>query len=191
MIRLILNALFSGFGRGLGDAISTHTVFRLPRFRSRTSKVALTGAAFLTLALPITAQYEGLRLKAYLDPVGIPTICYGETQNVTLNDRKSKAVCDKMLAMRLTWFGIHVKRRVNVPMSDTMHAALTSFTYNVGEDAFARSTLLKKLNRGDYRGACNELPRWKYAKGKVLRGLIKRRAAERALCLENIDDISV
>lgn len=67
-------------------------------------------------------------------------------------------------------------------MPETRRAALASFVYNVGEGQFSRSTLLRKLNAGDAREACAELSRWVYAGGRVLTGLVKRRAAERELC---------
>lgn len=143
-------------------------------------------AGVMAILLPFTAHHEGLRLKAYLDVAGIPTICYGETSGVRLGQVASKSECDTMLAMRLTYFALQVDSLVAVEMGDKMHAALASFAYNVGVSAFSRSTLLRKLNAGDYVGACNELPRWKYAGGKVWAGLIKRREQERALCLRGV-----
>jgi lysozyme len=70
-----------------------------------------------------------------------------------------------------------------VPLNEYQRAALYSFTYNVGTEAFSKSTLLKKLNAGDQSGACDELRRWKLAGGKKWKGLIKRREIERSLCL--------
>lgn len=67
------------------------------------------------------------------------------------------------------------------------HAAYLSFIYNVGVGAFADSTLRVKLFKGDRRGACNELSRWVYADGKKLAGLVKRREAERQVCLKDLD----
>jgi lysozyme len=131
----------------------------------------------------LTAHYEGLRLKAYLDPVGIPTICYGETDSVRLGQVRSAEQCDQMLAVRLGYFASQVRLSVKQPMTVERHAALSSFAYNVGIGAFQSSTLLRRLNAGDVAGACNELPRWNKAKGRVLPGLVKRREAERKLCL--------
>lgn len=128
-------------------------------------------------------------LKAYLDPVGIPTICYGETSGVELGQVLTKRECDEMLWARLGYFAYRVDMSVDVPMGPEMHAALSSFAYNVGMGAFQSSTLLRKLNAGDYVGACNELPRWKYAGGKVWAGLVKRRAEEKALCIKGIPRI--
>ncbi len=71
-------------------------------------------------------------------------------------------------------------------MPDTRKAALASFVYNVGETQFSRSTLLRKLNAGDVKGACAELSRWVYAGGKVYKGLVNRRMAERELCEQGL-----
>lgn len=83
-------------------------------------------------------------------------------------------------------FETHVRRYVTVPLSDNQLGALVSFVYNIGQNAFARSTLLRKLNSGDYLGAANEFSRWNKANGKILNGLIKRRAAERELFLRPV-----
>lgn len=138
------------------------------------------------LAMPITAHHEGLRLKAYLDPVGIPTICYGETENVKLGDVKTERECSALFESRLGYFSYRVDGLVAHDLPVETHAALTSFTYNVGVGAFKNSTMRRKLNAGDLLGACNEFPRWVYAGGKKWNGLIKRREQERLLCLEGL-----
>jgi len=141
-------------------------------------------AAVIALATPMVAGWEGLRVRAYLDPVGIPTICYGETEGVKMGDVKTKAECDKMLTFKMAYLSWRVDNIVIISMKPETHAAMVSFVYNVGEGAFKRSTLLKKLNAGDVVGACMELDRWTYAGGRQLTGLVKRRAAERDLCLK-------
>ena len=147
-------------------------------------RIALAaGAAAIAIAAPFVAYFEGYRPVAYLDPVAIPTICYGHTAGVQLGQTKTKAECDELLRADLGQALVHVNRLATVPMPDSRRAALASFVYNVGPTAFAGSTLLRKLNAGDAVGACNELPRWVMAKGKVLPGLVKRRQAERELCL--------
>lgn len=146
----------------------------------RGTALGLTGA--LALAVPIAAFYEGNSLSAYLDPVGIPTICYGSTSGVRLGQTKTQAECDALLAAELGEAIAAVDRLSRQPQPDTRRAALGSFVYNVGPGAFQRSSLLRKLNAGDVAGACAELSRWVYAGGKRLAGLVKRRAAERELC---------
>lgn len=143
----------------------------------------------MLIAAPFTAHHEGLRLEAYLDPVGIPTICYGETDGVELGQIKTKEECDAMFETRLGYFAYWVDYYVEPDMKAETHAALTSFSYNVGVDAFKKSTLLKKINDGDLAGGCNEMLRWKYADGRVLPGLVKRRKAERDLCLKGGLDV--
>lgn len=142
--------------------------------------------AMLLIATPFVAIHEGLRPKAYLDPVGIPTICYGETLNVKMGDVQTVENCNIMLKARLKMFGVAVDYIIEPPMSAETHAAFTSFAYNVGIDAFRRSTLARLYNEGKKREACNQLPRWNKAKGKVLAGLTKRREQERQLCLKGL-----
>lgn len=143
--------------------------------------LGLTGS--LAIAASITGYFEGRSLMAYLDPVGIPTICEGVTKGVRLGDIKTDAECDHLFTLELMAHNQELRSLVKVPMSPNEEAAWTSFVYNVGATSFAKSTALRKLNAGDHVGACNEMTRWVYAGGKKLRGLERRRKAERELCL--------
>lgn len=138
---------------------------------------------WLAIALTAVAGFEGLRTTAYLDPVGIPTICFGHTADVQLGDTKSPVECEAMLTDEVVNYGLGVSNHTKVALSHEEQAAYTSFAYNVGIGNFQSSTLLRKLNAGDREGACNELPRWVYAQGVKLPGLVNRRAEERTLCL--------
>lgn len=151
-------------------------------------KKLATGGAMgaLALATPFIAQWEGLRTNAYYDVVGIPTICYGSTSGVKITDKKTKAECDALLNDEIREYMNAVELYVKVPLPDTRKAALTAFSYNVGIGAFKKSTLLKKLNAGDTRGACNELLRWNTAGGIPIKGLTRRREQERNLCLQGL-----
>lgn len=140
------------------------------------------GAACAALLIPLVAGFEGLRQKAYLDAVGIPTICFGATAGVRLGDTATIDQCKDLLAQDLLTAATAVESCVHVPLADNQRAAFVSFTYNVGGRAFCGSTLVRKLNAKDYNGACAELSKWVTAKGLKLPGLVKRRAAERALC---------
>jgi lysozyme len=140
-------------------------------------------AGWAAIALTAVAGFEGLRQTAYLDPVGIPTICFGETKGVKMGDKATLEQCKGMLMDSLYEAHESVSKCVKVPMTDSREAALVSFTYNIGGGAFCKSTLVRKLNSGDVIGACNELPRWNKASGIVLPGLTKRREEERKLCL--------
>lgn len=143
---------------------------------------AVTLGATLGIAGAVVAHFEGLETKAYKDPVGIPTICYGHTSTARLGQTKSVAECDQLLQGDLAIALADVDRMVKVPLPAERRAALTSFVYNVGGKKFESSTMLRKLNQGNAAGACAELSRWVNAGGKRLEGLVKRRAAERELC---------
>ncbi|MBD9459129.1 lysozyme [Pseudomonas sp. PDM05] len=148
--------------------------------KQRILAASLAGAT--GMAGVLVSNFEGRSLVAYLDPIGIPTICEGVTRGVRLGQTKTPAQCDALLQAELSIAMAGVDRNVTAPLTETRRAALASFLYNVGEPQFKASTLLRKLNAGDARGACAELSRWVYAKGKKLSGLVNRRAAERELC---------
>lgn len=125
---------------------------------------------------------EGCELTAYRDPVGVLTIGYGHTgydvydgQTITLND------AEELLRRDIRFAEIGVKALVKVQLSQRQYDALVDFTFNLGIGALRSSTLLTKLNSGDYDGASEEFKRWDHAGGKVLPGLTKRRLAEAAL----------
>ena len=138
--------------------------------------------------IALIQAHEGLRLTAYRDPVGIWTIGYGSTGGV----RRGMTITRDQAVLRL-YHDVDdaeatVNNRVTVPLSQSQFDALASFVFNVGGGAFRKSTLLQKLNAGDYAGASNEFMRWIKAKGRVLGGLVTRRAAERALFLSEVQD---
>ncbi|KAA0015513.1 lysozyme [Salinicola corii] len=126
-------------------------------------------------------------MQSYQDAVGVWTICTGHTGDVTAGMTATPAQCEAFLKSDLGKALNAVDDQVEVEIPETTRAALGSFVFNVGGGAFARSTLLKKLNAGDIVGACNQLPRWVYADGKRLRGLVTRRAEERTLCLMGVE----
>ncbi|HGJ5864909.1 lysozyme (plasmid) [Arsenophonus nasoniae] len=131
--------------------------------------------------------HEGLRYYPYKDNGGVVTVCYGHTgKDVIAGKRYTEEECQKLLDADLRNAIDTVESSVKVPLSTIQKAALASFVYNVGNTAFANSTLLKKLNAGDIQGACNEMHRWKYDDGKVSKGLINRRKVEQELCQNKI-----
>lgn len=91
--------------------------------------------------------------------------------------------CHDLFRKDIRKFEKAINTIVKVPLSQNQYDALVSFIFNIGIDAFVRSTLLRKLNARDYEGAANELPRWNKAGGRVVRGLTLRRASERKLFL--------
>ncbi|HHT1700962.1 TPA: lysozyme [Citrobacter freundii] len=138
-------------------------------------------------------QFEGCRLTAYPDPGtgGDPwTIGYGWTHPIDGKPVKPGMTIDQETADRLLKTGLvsyenDVLKLVIVKLTKGQFDALVSFAYNVGSRALSTSTLLKKLNAGDIKGAADEFLRWNKAGGKVLNGLTRRREAERALFLGN------
>ena len=145
-------------------------------------------AALVLAGAGTVSYYEGVSNKAYLDPVGIWTICYGETKGVVKGDYKTDEECLDSLAEELTEHHKKMVMYIKTPISEKEEAAYLSFTYNVGVGAFSKSTLLKKLNSGDRVGACNQLLRWDKAGGKKLKGLTLRRQSENKLCLEGVKE---
>ena len=144
------------------------------------------GSAVLVALTGLVGGFEGLREYAYRDPVGIPTICFGETRGVHIGDHKTADECKTMLGNRLLEFSAGVDRCLTAPVPDNAYMAFVSFAYNVGVGAFCSSTLVKKANSGDLKGACNELGKWTRASGIVLPGLVERRRVERELCLYGV-----
>ena len=130
-------------------------------------------------------HFEGCELKAYPDPAtgGDPwTIGYGHTgPEVHPGMVITQAEADDLLRQDAEKVAKQVAPMVHVPLSQQEFDALVCFVFNVGIGNFAKSTLLKKLNAGDYDGAANELPKWNKAAGKVMAGLTRRREAEREL----------
>lgn len=133
--------------------------------------------------LDLIKSYESLSLKAYRDSGGVPTIGWGSTRGVRMGMQISQEQAEQRLLEDVADAEATVNKRVTVPMAQHQFDALVSFVFNVGGGAFRKSTLLEKLNLADYYGAANEFMRWVKAKGRVLPGLVKRRAAERALFL--------
>jgi len=140
----------------------------------------------MAAAVALVATWEGRSLVAYVDPVGIPTICEGYTHGVKLGDVATPAQCDELTRQEVSQALAVVDASVADMLPGGTRVALASFVYNVGAGAYQRSTLLRKLRTGDIKGACRELPRWSYAGGKKLRGLERRRNAEMQICLSDL-----
>lgn len=141
-------------------------------------------AATLTLSaagLASIASHEDVVHRVYLDPAGIPTACMGHTGNLpAVGTPVSDATCDRLAREDTSSAVRDVQALVKVPVSQAQFDALVDFDFNTGRHNLATSTLLRKLNAGDCHGAAAEFPRWNKARGKVLTGLVNRRADERA-----------
>lgn len=127
---------------------------------------------------------EGREYIPYYDVAGVLTVCDGHTgADIIPGRRYSDAECDALLESDLGAVITQIDPLIKTDIPEPTRAALYSFAYNVGTDAFSRSTLLRKLNAGDTTGACNELRRWVFAGGKKWRGLMNRREVEREICM--------
>lgn len=151
-------------------------------YRKPAAVIAISGAC-----LAFIATHEGFVDHTYDDAVGVKTIGYGHTgadvkpgQTITRQEAQELLVKDA----QKHWDGI--KKYIKVPISQNEADAYTSFAYNFGVNKFRKSTLLKKLNAGDHKGACKQLLRWNHAGGQVLKGLTDRRKAEYKICMKGL-----
>lgn len=147
------------------------------------NKLALKiGAGAVALCVPLVMYFEGTIQRVYRDPIGILTSCTGHTgPELRMGQVFTKEQCEQQLLADLLKHADALDC-VKKPMTDGQKAAFLSFAFNVGTGAFCGSTLARKANAGDMRGACAELSRWTLAGGKEMPGLVKRRAAERKVC---------
>lgn len=165
-------------------------VFLIALFSSSYAQASKEDKA-LRVAVPLIAKWEGLRTSAYLDVVGVPTICYGSTRGVKLGMRKSVEQCNELLRdevaeYRLGWLSYVSERAYKYWLPATRDAAYTSLAYNVGVTAAGRSTATRRLNKGNIKGGCQAIGWWNRAGGRVLLGLVNRRSDETRLCLVGV-----
>lgn len=138
----------------------------------------------LDTAVLLCKKFEGLRLRPYLCPAGVPTIGYGSTyykdgRKVTLQDAQiSQEAAEELLKFTLqtVYFPGVLKRCPN--LQGPLLGAMADFAYNLGVARFSTSTLSKRLSTEDWESAKKELNKWTIGGGKVLKGLVLRRAAE-------------
>lgn len=141
------------------------------------------------LAASMVVGYEGYIEGTYKDPVGIITSCYGHVDPSYREGQVFTAgECSELLYKDISRFEKRFDSLVKVPVSPYHKAAGVSLMYSIGDGAFASSTALKKLNRGDYEDYCSEFVRWVYSKGSYLRGLFIRRTDETRVCVGNLRD---
>lgn len=142
--------------------------------------------AIVAICIACIAPAEGLRRVAYSDPVGIPTICFGETRGVKLGDQATTDQCKAMLETRVELdFLPPVKKCVPSNTPDRRLASYVSLAYNVGVETFCKSSVARKAREGDVQGSCDAMLLYVRAGGITLPGLVKRREQERQLCLQS------
>ncbi|ALX97334.1 lysozyme [Serratia fonticola] len=158
-----------------------------PRFRNGVI-AAISGGAIAIASALITGPtgndgLEGVRYKPYQDVVGVWTVCYGHAgKDIMLGKAYTELECRALLSKDLSTVARQIDPYIQQPIPETMRGALYSFAYNVGAGSFQVSTLLRKINQGDQRGACDQLLRWTYAGGKQWKGLMNRRDIEHEVC---------
>lgn len=144
--------------------------------------------------LQLVKRFEGLRKQAYRCPAGVWTIGYGHTHGVKPDMDVTEERAEELLQQDLVEAGEQVERLVRVPLTDHQFSALASFVFNVGAGNLESSTLLRRLNTGDYDAVPSELAKWvkatdpKTGKKIALAGLVKRRAVEGELWLKSDSD---
>ena len=129
----------------------------------------------------ILKYFEGCKLTAYQDSVGVWTIGYGHTKGVYNGMTITQEEAEQMLLTELEEYEGYIENMVTVPLTQNQFDALVVWIYNLGPTNIKNSTLLKELNAGNYNAAGQEITRWNKAGGKVLAGLVKRREAEAEL----------
>ena len=147
--------------------------------RQDIAAISLSATALVAIVL-----HEGYKDNAYIPLAGdIPTIGFGTTSGVKLGDRTTPEKALQMAIRDVQSYEGAVKSCVKVPLSQNEYDAFISLSYNIGTGAFCKSTLVKKLNTGDYEGACKQILLWDKFNGKPLSGLTKRRQEEYKKCL--------
>lgn len=156
----------------------------------KTRLVGALGAATVagSLAVQTVGGFEGLRLYAYRDVVGVWTACYGETAGIKPGMKFDKATCDNLLVDSLVKHEQGMRTCLTAPdaLPIKVYVADLSLAYNVGVGAFCKSSIAVMQNAGQITASCERFPLYNKAGGNVVKGLVARRAAERKLCLEGV-----
>jgi lysozyme len=159
-------------------------------------RAAKQPASWIVIAVTCVSLFEGFASKPYVDRVGTGqpiTWCYGETKSdhpvPAMGTTFTKAECQAILATDLPKYDAQIQKCLTpatyAGLPPYRHAALVSFTYNVGGGAFCKSSIVKYLNAGNPTAACNAMLQYNRGGGKVLQGLVNRRNTERTMCLRS------
>lgn len=153
---------------------------------SRDRVLIAAAAAGFAIASAVAIKWEvgnkPMPLEAYQDTGGVWTICRGHTKGVHKGMKVTPEQCEVWWSEDMAIAEAIVNKCVKVPIGANKRGAFTSLAFNIGERQFCNSTLVRKLNQGDYAGACLELKRWVYDNGVYIRGLAHRRDDEFRLC---------
>lgn len=158
-----------------------------PLVTPKSKLIAIVGTATAALLTGTIAMWEGKENVGYLDIAKIPTACYGDTENVIVGKFYSDEECEARLYDQA--------RRHVVPVLECtpslrdkpyLLAAAGSLAYNIGPSAYCSSTVDRRFDAGDPRGACDAILMWNRAGGRVVQGLVNRRKWEKDLCLKGL-----
>lgn len=151
------------------------------------SLVALIGLPAAAMLAAVLTQWEGKENVGYFDIVGVATACVGDTHNVVVGKRYTDAECQERLERQAL---AHIEPVLACTPSlkghDNQLVAAGSLAYNIGPYAYCRSTVDRRFDAGNWRGACDAFLMWNKAKGRTIRGLTNRRKFERDLCLRGL-----
>lgn len=146
------------------------------------TKTKVGGLVVTAAVCSFITFWEGDKAKPYFDVGGVPTACAGVTKGIDMTHLYDKEECASLNLSEMQRHANDVSKCVKVELSDLEATALISIAYNVGAASICRSTLIRKMNNGEYY--CDEYLKWDKVGNTVVRGLANRRAAERTLCLK-------
>lgn len=148
-------------------------------------KVGIASVLTLAIATPFVMKWEGVKTSTYLDVVGIPTVCYGETgPHVRMGMQFTVDECRQMLDKRMLQYAVQLDRCIATPLTPYQGAAVLELGYNVGVAAVCRSTLARMIKAGRPAAEwCKQLHRWVNAGGRPWQGLVNRRADAYQMCI--------
>lgn len=151
----------------------------------RWHKIALGGVSSILILTALVSTFEPSRTPtvAYRDVTGVWTNCNGNTHGVNPKEVVTPSMCAEINSYNEEQALKSLDRLVHVPLTSNQRAAFSDIIFNIGEDKFKHSTMLRLINEGKPLEACKELPHWVYAGGKKLPGLVARRQAEYTICI--------
>jgi len=153
----------------------------------RRGLVALVGAVAATALLSFTPAFEGTELSTYRDMGGVLTYCTGATENAAWGKTYTPDQCRAQLDRDLERHAAGIATCIPLArLTDGQKVAFVDVAYNIGVSGFCGSSMARRTNAGDMAGACNALLLWNKVGGKEVRGLTRRRQAERELCLRGL-----
>lgn len=146
------------------------------------------GSAIAAAAIALIGAWEGLKLNAYQDVIGVWTACYGETHGIRPGMRFTKEQCDEMFLPSIQKHEEGMRKCLTNPdaIPESAYVAFVSLTYNIGIGGFCGSSMPRLINAGRIKDACNALPAFNRGAGRVIQGLVNRRADERRFCLKGL-----